>query len=159
MKSHNCKSRTAEGEQLKADAIALLEARREVFVLRGRRALLAVMLNGDGTGTADDVRAAVELPTDLDPRCLGPVPGRLAYDKNIRSAGFVRSTRPEGHARWIQVWALADRQAALRWLTNHPDLPDPGTDDQGNGTQAFLFPIQPTNEPVAAVATAAPGME
>ncbi len=149
----------AEGERLKADAHALLEARREVFVLRGRRALLTVMLGGNGIATADDVYAAVELSADLDPRFLGAVPGRLAYDSIIRPVGFVRSTHPERHASWLQVWELADQQKALRWLADYPDLPDPGTDDQGAGSQAFLFPLNPTNEPGAAVATVAPGME
>ncbi len=34
---------------------------------------------------------------------------------------------------------LADRAAAVRWLADHPDLPDPGDDDQGDGSQGFLF--------------------
>ena len=158
----NCKPRctgTAEGERLKADALALLEARRQVYVHRGRRALLAAMLAGDGTATADDVRFAVELPPGLDPRCLGSVPGRLAYDGVIDPAGFVRSTRRERHASWLQVWALADRVAAVRWLADYPDLPDPGDNNQGDGKQAFLFPLNPTNEPGAAVAAVAPGEE
>jgi hypothetical protein len=158
-KCNPCRCGTAEGERLKADVLALLEARREVFVLRGRRALLAAMLDGNGTATADDVRAAVELPSSIDPRSLGPVPGRLAYDKIIRPVGFVRSTRPERHASWLQVWALVDRAAALRWLDAHPDRPDPGADDGGACSQRVLFPIEPKNEPGTVAATAAPGME
>ena len=128
-----------EGERRKADALALLAARWECFVRRGRRAMLAAMLAGDGTASADDVRAAVELPPGIDPRCFGSVAGRLAYDKIIRPAGFVRSTRPECHARWVQVWELADRQAAERWLATHPDLPDLADADQGDRRQGVLF--------------------
>ena len=62
------------------------------------------------------MRDAVELPPDFDPRCLGSVPGRLAYDRIIEPAGFSRSTRPETHCRWVRVWRLADRGAAERWL-------------------------------------------
>jgi hypothetical protein len=144
----------ADGERAKASALALLEARREVFILRGRRALLTAMLTGDGTATADDVRAAVDLPADMDPRCLGTVPGRLGYDRIIRAAGFVRSGRPQRHASYIQRWALADRAAAEKWLRDHPDLPDPG--DQAAGAQGFLFPH---NEPTPTAGTAGAGLE
>jgi hypothetical protein len=168
--TRNCKSKchpegtrchcgTAAGANLKDEALRLLEARREAFIRRGRRALLLAMLTGDGRASADDVSAAVELPADIDPRCLGSVPGRLAYDKIIRAAGFVRSTRPECHARWVQVWALADRAAAVRWLADNPDLPDPAHADQGEAVQAVLFPIQSTNDTGAAVAAAAPALE
>ncbi len=145
---------TAEGERLKTEVLALLEARREVFVRRGRRALLRAMLDGDGTASADDVRAAVELPPGIDPRCFGSVAGRLAYDKIIRPAGFVRSTRPECHARWVQVWELADRQAAERWLATHPDLPDLADADQGDKRQGVLFD-QKTATPTGDAAGAA----
>jgi hypothetical protein len=144
----------ADGERAKASALALLEARREVFILRGRRALLTAMLTGDGTATADDVRAAVDLPADMDPRCLGTVPGRLGYDRIIRAAGFVRSGRPQRHASYIQRWALADRAAALRWLADHSDMPDPGA-DQGDGHQRVLFDTQETATPTGTAAGAA----
>ena len=68
-----CKPRcagAAEGEEIKAEKLAMLEARREVYVRRGRRAMLETLLR-NGTATADDVRAEVELPSDIDARCLG----------------------------------------------------------------------------------------
>lgn len=157
-KCHPCRCGAAESERRKADALALLEARRECYVRRGRRALLEALLRSD-TATADDVRDAVELPPGMDPRCLGSVPGRLAYDRIIRPNGFCRSTRPARHAGWLQVWVLADREAALRWLANHPDLPDPGDDDQGESAQGVLFPTATTNEPTPTVAAAGAGME
>ncbi len=115
---------TADGETRKLDAHALLEARREVYVLRGRRALLAALLAG-GDATADDVRDAVELPDAINPVCLGVVPGPLARAGIIERVGFAESRRPDAHARPVSVWRLTDRAAALGWLTAHPDRPDP----------------------------------
>lgn len=116
----------ADGQARKLDAHALLEARREVYVLRGRRALLAALLDR-GEATADDVRDAVELPDEINPVCLGVVPGLLAHAGIIERVGFAESRRPDAHARPISVWRLANRDAALAWLTAHPDRPDPTT--------------------------------
>jgi hypothetical protein len=135
-----------------------LEARREVYVRRGRRAMLEVLLR-KGTATADDIRAAVELPPEIDARCLGACPGALAYAKIIRAAGFVRSARPERHACWLQVWELVDRQAAVQWLADHLDLPDPIEGEGATVLQRVLFLTNTANEPGAAAATVTPGME
>ena len=113
-----------EGERRKRRKFSLLEARRNIYVNRGPRALLARLLSA-GTATADDVIAAVTLPPEIDPRCLGAVPGPLARAGIIRSDGFVKSARPERHDSYIQLWTLADRDEAHRWLAMHPDRPDP----------------------------------
>lgn len=113
-----------EGERRKLDAHATLAARRELYVHRGRRALLDAMLR-HGTGTADDVRLAVALPAGVNPVCLGAVPGHLARAGIIRRLGFANTLRAAGHARPVTVWELTDRAAAVRWLASHPDLPDP----------------------------------
>lgn len=113
-----------EGERRKGAALDLLRARREVFVRRGQRAMLAVLLDGSPTATADDVRAAVELPPDLDARLLGAVPRSLAFAGIVRRCDFQKSCRPERHASFVGVWELADRQAALDWLARNPDSPD-----------------------------------
>jgi len=115
---------TADGEARKLDAHALLETRREVYVLRGRRALLRRVLDAP-EATADDVRDAVELPDEINPVCLGVVPGPLARAGIIERVGFAESRRPDAHARPVSVWRLADRAAALAWLAAHPDRPDP----------------------------------
>src|SRR5262245_9514763 len=112
-----------EGEQRKLAAHRLLEARREVFVRRGRRALLLQLLD-TGSATADAVRAAVQLPPGLNPKLFGAVPGPLAVAGLIRATGFSRTARPEGHARPVTIWVLTDRLAALDWLAANPDLPD-----------------------------------
>lgn len=113
-----------EGERRKNAALDLLAARRETFVRQGQRALLAALLAGKATATADDVRAAVNLPPDLDPRLLGAVPRTLALAGIVRADGFVKSTRPERHASYLQCWRLLDAAAAQLWLDKNPELPD-----------------------------------
>jgi hypothetical protein len=111
------------GEDRRNAALALLRWRRAALVRRGQRALLRQLLD-TGTATADDVRTAVILPPDIDPRCMGAVPGELASAGIIGPAGYVRTARPAGHARPVLRWQLADRPAALAWLASHPELPD-----------------------------------
>lgn len=121
------------GEALKLNAHALLEAHREAFVNRGRRVLLLTLLS-NGTATADDVRGAVELPVDINPKCFGSVPGQLARAGIIKHAGFVTTARPTAHARPVSVWQLRDRAAALAWLDAHPDRPDPLPESESHTT-------------------------
>src|SRR5262245_30239321 len=115
---------SAAGEARRDAALALLRQRRAALVRRGQRALLRQLLTV-GSATADDVRAAVELPLDIDPRCMGAVPGELADAGIIAPGGYVRTARPVGHARPVLRWQLADRAAALAWLAAHPDMADP----------------------------------
>ncbi len=123
-----------EGERRKSDVLTELAARREVYVNRGRRALLITLIER-GEATADDVRRAVELPDGISAVCLGAVPGELARRGIVQRVGFATTARPEAHARPVSIWALRDRAAALRWLTAHPDRRDPVEDaDEG-----FLF--------------------
>jgi hypothetical protein len=114
----------AEGERCRDAALQLLAERRALYVRHGRRALLLRLLAA-GIATADDVRAAVELPGGISPRCYGAVPTPLADAGLIRPAGYRPSERPEAHARPVTVWQLADRAGALAWLAAHPDLPEP----------------------------------
>ena len=119
---HNAEQ--TESERRKLEAHALLQARRAVYVLRGRRALLRRLLDA-GEATADAVRDAVELPDGINPVCLGVVPGPLARAGLIERVGFARSRRANAHARPVSVWRLLDRDAALTWLAAHADRPDP----------------------------------
>ena len=113
-----------EGERRKRAELATLEARRRVFVNRGRRALLEALLER-GVADADDVRRAVELPEGVNPVCLGSVPGLLARAGIIERAGFTCTNRAAAHARPVTRWRLADRLGALAWLEANPDTPDP----------------------------------
>jgi len=131
---------TAEGERRKLDAHALLEACREVYLLRGRRALLRRLLDV-AEATADDVRHAVELPEGIDPVCLGAVPGPLARARIIERVGFTASSRGDAHARPVSVWRLANRAGALAWLATHPDRPDPLPPAEAD-TEGTLFDVE-----------------
>jgi hypothetical protein len=114
----------AEGERRRDAALALLAERRAAVVRRGQRALLTRLLD-TGTATADDVRAAVELPPGVDPRLVGAAVRSLVVEGIIRSTGRTRSARPAAHARWVDLWAASDRDTALDWLAAHPPIPDP----------------------------------
>jgi hypothetical protein len=155
---HPCRCGAGEGERRKGDALALLADYREAVIRRAQRALLAVLLE-TGSATADHVRQHVNLPPGIGPKCFGAVPLPLARAGIIRADGYAKTCRPTAHARPLTVWLLADRAAAERWLTTHPDTPDPADADQDAGPQGVLFPLHPTNEPSAAAATAAPGTE
>ena len=113
----------SEGERLKLKAHSLLKARREAIVRRARRALLSVLIQ-NGEATADDVRAVVSVPEGVNPKLFGAVPGELAELGIIFGDRYVKSARPEAHARPVQLWLLIDRAAAVQWLTTHPELPD-----------------------------------
>lgn len=136
----------AEGERLKLSAHATLAARREVFVLRGRRALLAALLEHD-TATADDVRAVGVLPAGVNPKCFGSVPGLLARAGLIRRVGFTETARAVAHARPVGVWELANRAAAIAWLATHPEPcePEPSEGDAG----PTLFDLNESKTPDA----------
>jgi hypothetical protein len=115
----------AEGERRRDASLALLAERRTAVVRAGQRALLLRLLSGADTATADDVCDAVPLPPGIGPRCYGAVPLPLADAGIITHAGYTPTRRPEAHARPVAVWTLADRAAALAWLTAHSPLPDP----------------------------------
>lgn len=117
-----CEAMQVDGERRKQERLDLLRNQRAVFVRLGQRALLLRLLTGE-PATADHVRSAVELPETIDPVCLGAVPGPLARAGIIRRAGFAPTNRPDAHARPVSIWSLADREAALRWLTDHPEIP------------------------------------
>lgn len=132
----------AEAKRRKAEAFSLLAARRELLILRARRALVAVLLEND-TATIDDVRDRVPLPDGVNPKAFGPVPSELAIAGIIVGDGYAKSIRPESHARPVQVWRLVDRGAALTWLTTHPDRADPLPEAESDGTLFCLGNVTP----------------
>ena len=108
-----------EGERRKQAALSNLEQRRARCILRAQRALLERLL-AVGRATADDVRAAVELPVDIDPKMFGAIPRGLVKSGIIEAVGYTKTTRPEAHARPVTVWGLTDRDKAEQWLRDHP---------------------------------------
>jgi hypothetical protein len=125
---HPAHSGQQEGKRRKDAAHSLLETTRARWVRRGRRALLAHLLE-HGIGTADDVADSLgETPTEIDPRWLGAVPKALAQSGIIRCIDHVQSRRPSRHASTIKLWELASEGHALTWLTFHPEIPEPEGD-------------------------------
>jgi hypothetical protein len=143
-----------EGGRRMDAAHALLEARRDVLIIRARRALLLRLLEAD-TATADDIAERIG-PTDpsIDRRWLGTVPGALAIASIIRRVGYTKSARPIRHASVIAVWELADRAAGLAWLARNPDLPE---SEDGNGVPCLATPKPPSPAPLT-VAVAQPSL-
>jgi len=125
------------GDDARDGALAMLEDLVSIYVNRGRRIMLQAMLRA-GFATADDVYGLLGLPSDIDPRCLGAVPKALASAGIIRAAGFVKSNRPQRNASYIRRWELVDRWAAVQWLAEHPDIPDPRPDGNGKARQLAL---------------------
>jgi len=131
-----------EGESRKRAAHALLEAHRTYWVRRGRRALVAILMER-GTATADDVAERLgELPDDLDPRLLGVVPGPLALAGLIRPIGYPTSTRASRHASRVTLWELVGEHSVARaWLDAHPELPEPPPQNEdGDGVPSPSTP-------------------
>ncbi len=141
-----------EGKRRKDAAHLLLEARREFYIRRARRALLTRLLEV-GIATADDVAERIG-PADpaLDRRWLGTVPGLLAVAGIIRRVGYTKSARPARHASVIAVWELVDRGGALAWLARHPELPDDDEPDAAGGL-CQSTPQSPSPTPLAASLT------
>ena len=136
----------------------LVEARRDLYILRGRRALLLDLL-ANGTATADDVWDVTPLPEGVNPRCLSAVPGVLARLGIILGLERVRSVRPERHGARVALWVLVDREKALRWLAEHPDRPDADNRNQGGtGSQGLSSSVN-SNEPTPTAGTAGAGLE
>jgi hypothetical protein len=136
-----------EGERRRDAVHCLLEARREAYIRRARRALLHRLLEA-GTATADDVAQRIgPAPEGIDRRFLGIVPGPLALARLICRIGFVPSARPSRHASILSVWTLADRAGVLAWLARNPDLPDP---DEGDGAPCPATPKPPSPVPLVA---------
>jgi len=109
------------GETRRDAALNLLADRRPVLVRDIRRAAVRLALTGD-TFTADDLRAAVDIPDGINPVVVGSAVRALAVAKIIRKDGSRNSKRKRAHARPNAVWTLADRAAAVAWLAANPPL-------------------------------------
>ena len=129
----------------------MLREQRSRHVRRGQRVLLGCLLDGN-TATADNVREAVELPPDIDPKLFGSVPGPLSRAGIIEADGFVKTNRPTAHARPITRWRLRDAAKAREWLAANPDYLDDAPDDdlplfaatrQKSPTVAAAGPVNP----------------
>ena len=87
--------------------------------------LVIVPAYNEQGAVGDDVREVVNLPPGSNPKLFGSVPGLLAKLGIIQQVGFAKTSRAAGHARPGAVWELVDRNAAMQWLADHPDTPEP----------------------------------
>ena len=130
-----------EGERRKGEAFANIEAHREVILLRARRVFCSVLIE-KGKATIDDVRAVIVLPDGMNPVCLGPVPTPFARLRLIERAGFIQTTRAEGHARPVSIWELKSPNGVAQWLLDHPDRPP---EVEPSKEQKSLWPVNETS--------------
>ncbi len=90
------------GLELKEQGIASLERHDWVDDARSAAADHCLVMGTVGTVTSDFVHRVMGVPPH--PNCYGAI----FHDKRFRATGErVRSTRPEAHGRWIEVWRLA----------------------------------------------------
>lgn len=137
----------AEGDRRKRAALDLHAAHRSALVLSAQRALLRHALDR-GSATADDVRAAVELPPGCSPKAFGAAPGPLARAGIIERVGYAETCRPIAHARPTSVWRIRDRYRAERWLVEHPDRqPEAPAPINGTAGENKEGPVAATAEP------------
>jgi len=109
------------GEAKRDAAHAKLEAKRDLIILRARRAMIETALQ-DGEATADCVHHVLgELPAGIDKRCLGPVGRGLALAGIFCEAGMEKSRRAERNASRLIRWKVCDREKAVKWLRDHPE--------------------------------------
>ena len=130
-----------EGERRKGEAFANLEAHREVILLKARRAFCGVLLE-KGRATIDDVRSVIILPDGMNPVCMGPVATSFARLRWIERAGFIQTTRAEGHARPVSIWELKSPNGVAQWLRDHPDRPP---EVEPSKEQKSLWPVNETS--------------
>jgi len=89
------------GRALKDRAHAGFEEKAAWWLKRARQAAREVCRR-KGSATSDDVLAEVGLPDGIHHNVVGAIFREPCWVR----AGFVRTRRPEGHARLISVWRL-----------------------------------------------------
>ena len=126
-----------DGESRRDEALARLRAFRPVLIRRIQRAFISHLLR-HGPDTSDAVRAVVPIPSGIDPRVTGAAVRALSADCGLIVATDRRkSTRPEAHARSLDLWALKDRSAVEAWLQSHPELSDQALDHTPDPSDPF----------------------
>lgn len=147
-----------EGEARNRDALERFRVRQRAYLRSCQRLLLDVLLVR-GEGTTDDVRERLPLPSGINPKTIGAIPGELVDVGIIFDSGRVeKSRRPEAHARKITVWQLADRRAAQQWLDEHPELPPPSNDDGEETTGSSSRKPSPPSAPTPSASATQPSL-
>lgn len=109
------------GDALRDAALELLRTTRPEMHRRLQRAAVMLAIES-GRVTADDVRAVVPIPSNVNPKICGSVFRELAKTRILAADGFLESQRAVAHCRPIRIWRLADAAAASRWLAANPEI-------------------------------------
>jgi len=113
----------ASGAALRDEALSLLAATRPATIRKLQRAAVSLALEA-GTVTADDVRDAVPIAPNINPKVMGSAIRQLAVLNILRGGDYVRSRRRVAHCRPVRQWHLADAGRAVCWLAAHPEPTD-----------------------------------
>lgn len=112
----------AAGRRAADAAISGHEARRRRYLLQAMRWFIELLIElvGETEGaTTDDLR--LRRPELAHPQSAkGTIPKVLRRARVIRFVGWREATRESSHARPMRIWRLVSRDAALKWLTEHP---------------------------------------
>ena len=119
-----------EGEARKRAMTGVVERFKPGLTRRIQHAFLTRLM-AQPTGTTDDIRGCVDPSPDAGTAVWGAALQGLVRDRLIRRVEYVPSSRPERHGCPVGLWTLAVEHAeAQRWLSLHPELPEPEPDDE-----------------------------
>jgi hypothetical protein len=90
------------GEQLRDAALQRFEQNEPRWLDRARAMLVALLGDGQGEVSSDDVWRYCPPPADVHPSCMGAV----FKDDRFCVTGWRASTRPSAHARVIRTYCL-----------------------------------------------------
>ncbi len=90
-----------KGRELRDSAIAMLEAKRQDWIVEAR-AIARHIAQIKGSVTINDVREAIDMPEDFHPNTWGAV----LKDKTFKAVGFDQAHHPAAHARVVRIYAL-----------------------------------------------------
>jgi hypothetical protein len=106
------------GKKLRDAVLDVLRIRRAELIRQCSVAAIHFAIRC-GEVSADEVRAFVEIPSDISPKLVGVVFKDLADAGILRRVGYRASTRAVAHARPLSVWELESAAAAQDWLDSH----------------------------------------
>lgn len=93
----------AEGRELRDSALALLEAKRQDWIIEAR-AIARRIAEIKGCVTINDVREAIAMPDDFHPNTWGAV----MKDRAFKAVGFDQAHHPAAHARVVRIYRLQE---------------------------------------------------
>ena len=90
-------------------------------VVRHIQRVMIEILRKQRTASADDVWRRVTIPPHVHPSIMGTAILGLSREGLIVPDSTIATCRPSAHGHLIRVWRLACRDAAQKWLNEHPE--------------------------------------